>query len=209
MEGLFQKSLNEVIDLAASDAPAPGGGSVSAMVACFGLAMTAMVGNLTVGKKNYRDVEPQAREIVLEVNDSLKRLEELAERDTRVFNQFIDSFRLPQKTPEEISAREGAIQKTLCEATETPLAIAREGVKALELTLIMARIGNKTAISDVGVAALALDAAINGALLNVEVNISRLKDREYIEKVVQESKCLSAAASRLKDESVQAARARF
>jgi len=206
---LFHKSFNEVVDLAASVAPAPGGGSVSALVACLGLSMTAMVGNLTEGKKNYQEVQPQIKEIVAGANELMERLKELAERDMKVFGLFMEAFRLPKDTSEEKSLRSETIQKTLREATETPLEIAKVCVSALELTQIIARIGNKAAISDAGVAALALEAAMHGALLNVEVNTALLKDQEYKNQVLREGRSLATNGTRLKAESLELVRARF
>jgi formiminotetrahydrofolate cyclodeaminase len=209
MSDLFQKSLREVLDLAASDAPAPGGGSVSALIACFGLSMTAMVGSLTLGRKSYLEVEPEIIEITQVVKVFLSRLENLVEQDIEDFNRFMTALRLPKNTQEEIAFRSVAMEESLRCATETPLEIARVCREALNLTLRIAEIGNKTAVSDAGVSAVALEAAVCGVLLNAEANTTMLSDQAYVGQVLAESKELAAGAARLRDETLQAVRQRF
>ncbi|MHB1042168.1 MAG: cyclodeaminase/cyclohydrolase family protein [Eubacteriales bacterium] len=199
MGDFFNKSLRDVIAVAASNEPTPGGGSVSAMVACFGVAMTAMVCNLTVGKEKFRDVEPQVQEILDTAKGLLKKLEELVDADMVDFNSFMATFRMPKNTDEEKAARNAAMQKALKSATDTPMDIARVCLKALEITDKLAPIGNKMAISDAGVAAVVAEASLNGVLLSADINIPMIKDEEYVKKVVAEKEQMVAEARRLKD----------
>ncbi|MCL6635584.1 MAG: cyclodeaminase/cyclohydrolase family protein [Peptococcaceae bacterium] len=199
MGTFFDKSLREIIAVAASNEPTPGGGSVSAMVACFGVAMTAMVCNLTLGKEKFKDVEPQVREIVDTAYGLLKKLEDLVDADMADFNNFMATFRMPKNTDEEKAARNEAMQKALKSATDTPMEIARVCLKALEITDKLAPIGNKMAISDAGVAAVVAEAALNGVLLSADINIPMIKDGEYVKKTVAEKEQMVAEAKRLKD----------
>ncbi|MCG9968525.1 cyclodeaminase/cyclohydrolase family protein [Pelotomaculum terephthalicicum JT] len=209
MSALFDKTLREVIELSASSSPAPGGGSVSAIVACFGLAMTAMVCNLTTGKKKYREVEPQVNEIISTADNLMRRLEELVDRDMAEFNNYMRAFRMPKETDAEKATREEAMQKALVKATETPLDIARVCLEALRITARLSGMGNKTAISDAGVAAVIFDAAVNGVLLSAEINAAMIEDQDYVKRVIEEKEAMAAAAGRLKDEAVAAVRARI
>ncbi|MDF9407474.1 cyclodeaminase/cyclohydrolase family protein [Pelotomaculum isophthalicicum JI] len=209
MSALFNKTLREVIELSASASPTPGGGSVSAIVACFGLAMTAMVCNLTIGKKKYRDVEPQVKEILGTASDLMKRMEELADKDMAEFNNYMTAFRMPKESDAEKRIRDEAMQKALIGATETPLKIARVCLEALRITVRLSGMGNKTAISDAGVAAVVFDAALNGVLLSAEINIPAIEDQDYVKKIINEIKTITAEARRLKDESMAAVRARI
>lgn len=199
MGDFFNKSLRDVIAVAASNEPTPGGGSVSAMVACFGVAMTAMVCNLTVGKEKFKDVEPQIQEILDTAKGLLNKLEELVDADMADFNSFMATFRMPKNTDEEKTARNAAMQKALKSATDTPMEIARVCLKALEITDKLAPIGNKMAISDAGVAAVVAEASLNGVLLSADINIPMIKDEEYVKKVVAEKEQMVAEARRLKD----------
>ncbi|OPX91999.1 MAG: Methenyltetrahydrofolate cyclohydrolase [Pelotomaculum sp. PtaB.Bin013] len=209
VSALFNKTLREVIELSASASPTPGGGSVSAIVACFGLAMTAMVCNLTIGKKKYRDVEPQVKEILGTASDLMKRMEELADKDMAEFNNYMTAFRMPKESDAEKRIRDEAMQKALIGATETPLKIARVCLEALRITVRLSGMGNKTAISDAGVAAVVFDAALNGVLLSAEINIPAIEDQDYVKKIINEIKTITAEARRLKDESMAAVRARI
>lgn len=199
MGTFFDKSLRDTISVAASNEPTPGGGSVSAMVACFGVAMTAMVCNLTLGKEKFKDVEPQVQEIVDTSYGLLKKLEELVDADMSDFGDFMATLRMPKGTDEEKAARTAAMQKALKSATDTPMEIARVCLKALEITDKLAPIGNKMAISDAGVAAVVAEAALNGVLLSADINLPMIKDEEYVKKTVAEKEQMVAEAKRLRD----------
>ena len=199
MGNFFDQSLRDVIGAAASNEPTPGGGSVSAMVACFGVAMTAMVCNLTLGKEKFKDVEPQVQEIVDTAYGMLKKLEELVDADMADFSSFMATLRMPKGTDEEKAARTEAMQKALKSATDTPMEIARVCLKALEITDKLAPVGNKMAISDAGVAAVVAEAALNGVLLSADINIPMIKDEEYVKKTVAEKEQMVAEARRLKE----------
>jgi len=206
---LFDKSLREVIEVSASKSPTPGGGSVSAIVACFGLAMASMVGNLTLGKEKYKDVAPQIKESLKEGNDLIGKLEELVAADMAGFNNFMTAYRLQGTTGEEKVARETAVQKALKDATDTPVEIARVCLKALHIADRLSVTGNKMAVSDVGVAVLLVEAALKSALLNVDINLPMIKDQAYINKVIVEKEGLAAEAGRLKEKALAEIRRRM
>ena len=176
MGDFFNKSLREIIELSSSSAPVPGGGSVSAIVACLGAAMTAMVCNLTTGKEKYRDVEPHVQEINNSLSPLLAKLEYLVEEDMAEFQRFMSAYRLPRDTEEQKAAREEALQGALRGSTEIPLEIARTCLVILQLTQRLSGIGNKMAISDAGVAATITEAALNSVLLTASGNVPLIKD---------------------------------
>ncbi len=209
LSSFFNKSLREVIEVSASSAPTPGGGSVSAVVACFGVAMTAMVCNLTLGKEKYKEVEPQVKEILDTTGDLLNRLEVLVKADMDGFNSFMAAYRLPRATEEEKAVREAAVQKALKSSTDTPMEIARVCLRALKVTEQLSKIGNKMAISDAGVAALAAEAALSGVLLSADANIPSINDRDYVDKVVDEKNALVVEAGRLKEKTIAVVRERM
>ena len=202
MNELIQKSMRQVLDLAASAAPAPGGGSVSALTACLGLSMTIMVGNLTLGKKNYQTVQGEVTELISAAKGLSNELEILAQDDMDVFTRFMTAMGLPKTTTEEQAIRKDAMEEALLFATETPLETARVCLKGLEFTSRMAVIGNKSAVSDVGVAALLLKAALIGALLNVEANIAMSKDQVHVQRVKVECKSLIARATAMEEDTL-------
>ena len=202
MSAFFEKTLREVIEVSASNEPTPGGGSVSAMVACFGVAMTAMVCNLTVGKEKFKDVEPQVQAILDEANAIIKKLEKLVDEDMMEFSNFMKAYQLPKSTDEEKAARTVAVQKALKSATDTPMEIARVCLEILSITEKLSTIGNKMAISDAGVAAYVAEACVNAVLLSADINIPMIKDEEYVQKVLAEKAQLVEEAKKLKDMSL-------
>ena len=165
-------------ELLASDAPAPGGGSAAALEGALGAALIAMVCRLTADKPGYRE----HRETVLAVQEQAEALRvrflDAMERDTEAFRRVSDAFALPKATEEEKAARSAAIQRGLTACTEMPLAVMAAAVEGLELVQSLLGRYNESAASDLGVAALSLEACARGAWLNVLINVGSLKDRE-------------------------------
>jgi formiminotetrahydrofolate cyclodeaminase len=175
-----EEKLNRFLDDLASGAPTPGGGSSAALVGAVGAALVSMVGNFTVGRPKFEAVEARARE-VLERTEALRaRLVDLIQADIDAFDEVSAAYKLPRATDEEKAARTAAIQASLVTATEAPLAIARAANEILSLCTTMAAIGNPQTISDVGVGALAADACLRSAALNVEINLKHMKDEARI-----------------------------
>lgn len=196
---MFDNTFRKLLAVSASDSPTPGGGSVSAMVGCLGVAMTAMVGNLTLGKPKFIDVEPEIKEITARAYFIIARLEKLVAADIAAFGKFMEVYRLPKNTDEEKAKREESMQKALKTATNEPMEIARTLLEAMVITEKLAKIGNKMAISDAGVAAYVCEAAINSVLLSADINIPMVKDQEFVGKVKEEKAKIVAEAARLKD----------
>ncbi|MDD4169029.1 MAG: cyclodeaminase/cyclohydrolase family protein [Desulfotomaculaceae bacterium] len=198
MSDIYNKTLREVIELSASSKPVPGGGSVSAIVANFGLAMIAMVCRLTAGKIKEEEVGHQVNEILDTANNLIQQLEKLVDEDMSAFENYIAATRLPKNTDDEIKARGEAIQNALKSATETPLEIARVCLEALRIAAKLSTIGNKQVISDVGVGAVATEAAISGVLLSADINTAMIKDKDYVQKIVARKEMIQFEARQLK-----------
>ncbi len=202
MSDLFQRSLTDVLKVSASSEPTPGGGSVAAIAAAFAAAMSAMVGNLTIGKKKYRDVEPEITTLRDRAICLMNRMEELVEDDMRQFARFMECYKMPATTGEEKERKDHLIQEALRGATETPLAIARACLEILKLVEEIAPIGNTMAISDAGVSAYLAEAALNAALLNVDINLPSIRDEEFAKKAREDKEGLIDQARRIKDRSL-------
>jgi formiminotetrahydrofolate cyclodeaminase len=202
MSEMFNKSFKKVLDESASSAPTPGGGSVSAMVGCLGTAMVAMVGNLTVGKEKYKEFESQTKAILDKAYDAMAKLEKLVDEDMAVFGSFMDALKMPKDTEEQKKERSEKMQLALKSATDTPMEIARVCLDVLKLADELSVFGNKGAISDVGVGAYVAEAALNGVLLSVDINVPSIKDSAYVEKVNAEKNQLIAEAKALREKAV-------
>lgn len=197
---LAELKTAEFVDLLASDAPAPGGGSAAALEGALGAALTAMVCGLTVGKKKYAEFEELAQSAQAKALDLKARFVDVMDRDTEAFNVVSAAFGMPKATDEEKAARSAAIQKGLEGCTKTPFEMMELAVETLELTASILGKSNDSAASDLGVSALSLRAAIQGAWLNVLINIGSLKNKELAEDYRKKGEALLAKALPLADE---------
>ncbi|WP_130863647.1 cyclodeaminase/cyclohydrolase family protein [Bacilliculturomica massiliensis] len=175
---MLHKSCEEWIAELASGAPTPGGGGASALVGAVGIALGSMVGNLTVGKKKYADVETEMQELLKKSDELMKKLEDLVEQDALAFAPLAAAYRLPAGTAEEKRAKEDAVQEALIGATACPMSIAKCCYDALELLEEYAHKGSVMAVSDAGVGAACCRAALEGARLNILINLKLMKDED-------------------------------
>ena len=202
MKKLAELQTAEFVDLLASDAPAPGGGSAAALEGALGAALTAMVcGLTTVGKSKEKYAEYQ--EFVIEsqkkATDLKVRFVDVMDRDTEAFNVVSAAFGMPKATDEEKAARSAAIQKGLEGCTATPFEMMELATETLELTASLLGKTNDSAASDLGCAALSLKAAIQGAWLNVLINIGGIQDQAFADEYRQKGQALLDKALPLAD----------
>jgi len=199
MSELFSQSLRDVLKVSASSEPTPGGGSIAAIAAAFAASMSAMVANLTIGRKKYRDVEAEVTRLRDRALCLMSRAEDLVEDDMTQFRRFMESYRMPAVTDEEKERREHLIQEALKGATETPLEIARTCLEILKVADEIAPIGNTMAISDAGVSCYLAEAALRAALLNVDINLPQVKDESFVKAARENKEGLINQATQLKD----------
>jgi formiminotetrahydrofolate cyclodeaminase len=177
---LLNKPLGEFLGDLASKSPTPGGGSIAALSGAMAGGLITMVCDLTIGKQQYAAFESEARGL-RERSEALRaELQQLAQDDIAAFDHLSAAYKLPRTTEADAASRRAAIQKTTRHATDVPLRIARAAVALLPLCAPLARQGNRTAVSDVGVAALMIRAAVPAALINVESNLAALEDQIFV-----------------------------
>lgn len=158
----------------ASDSPAPGGGSIAALNGALSAGLSAMVGNLTFGKKGYEKVRDEM-ELVAEKAQPLKDFFiEAIDKDTEAFNCLMAAFSLPKKSEEEKKIRQDAVAEATKGATLIPFAVLEKSRTAAELALIVAMKGNRNSFSDAGVAGLTAAVCAEGALYNVLINTQEM-----------------------------------
>ena len=178
---LVDLSITEFAKVLGSDAPAPGGGSAAALSAANGISLTKMVCELTIGKKKYAEFEDHIKGVHEKSAHLQDQLLEAIDKDTEAFNVVSAVFDLPKETEEEKVARREAMQKALKHATVSPFSMMELIVEALETTKEAVGKSNTNAASDLGVAALNLKAGLQGAWLNVLINISGIKDQDFVQ----------------------------
>ena len=200
----INKSVNDYVSEVLSGEPTPGGGSVAALAGSLGAALTSMVGNLTFGKKAYEELDEEIKvemdKNYKEIQNSIKRLKEIVDEDTKAFDGVMEAFKMPKGTEEEKKARTEAIQSGYKKALEVPLECAEECYKVLELQNVFAHYGNSNAITDIGVGALLAVTGLEGAILNVKINLKSIKDEEYRTNVEKKVNQLMEDGYKLKEE---------
>jgi glutamate formiminotransferase/formiminotetrahydrofolate cyclodeaminase len=176
---LVKMNLREFCNETLSDSPAPGGGSVAALMGALGASLGGMVANLSAGKRGWDDKLEYFSDWAVKAHQLKDELLSLVDEDTAAFNRVMDAFALPKESAEEKAARSRAIQEATKYAAQIPLKVMETASKSYELLAEMADKGNPASISDVGVGALATRACIEGAALNVRINLGQLKDEKF------------------------------
>jgi glutamate formiminotransferase/formiminotetrahydrofolate cyclodeaminase len=178
-KSLVRMNLREFCNETLSDSPAPGGGSVAALMGALGASLGGMVANLSAGKRGWDDKLEYFSNWAVKAQQLKDKLLSLVDEDTAAFNKVMDAFALPKESAEEKAARAAAIGQATKYAAEVPLKVMETASKSYELLAEMAGRGNPASVSDVGVGALATRACIEGAALNVRINLSQLKDEKF------------------------------
>ena len=177
-KSLVKMNVREFCNETLSDSPAPGGGSVAALMGALGASLGGMVANLSAGKRGWDDQLEYFSDWAVKAQQLKDELLSLVDEDTAAFNKVMDSFALPKESAEEKTARSAAIEAATKYAAEVPLKVMETASRSYALLAGMAKKGNPASISDVGVGALATRACIEGAALNVRINLAQLKDEK-------------------------------
>ena len=194
---MIDMQVKEYLDVLKSDAPAPGGGSVSALAGAQGVALFMMVADLTLGKEKYVDYQEVCREAKEKGAALYEELVASVDKDTEAFNLIAAAFKMPKKTDEEKAARKKAIADGTLVATEVPFRTMQLGYEGLMLAKTMIGKSNLSAASDLGVAVLNLTGCIKGAWLNVKINLPGVKDEAKAAYYAEEGQKMFDAADQI------------
>lgn len=177
---LASSKIHDFIDELSTESPAPGGGSVSALAGALASGLTAMVANLTTGKKGFEKSWVKMEYIASEAQNIKDTLINLIDADTNAFDNLMDAFRLPKKTESQKAYRNTSIQKATKSATEVPFNILLQCITSMKLAIQVAEEGNPNSISDAGVAGEMATAGGRGAAMNVKINLQSIEDRKFV-----------------------------
>src|SRR4051794_38284502 len=177
-----------------SDSPAPGGGSVAALMGALGASLGGMVANLSAGKRGWDEKLEYFSGWAVKAQQLKDELLSLVDEDTNAFNTVMDAFALAKSSPEEKAMRTAAIEEATKRAAEVPLRVMETAAKSYELLSEMAYNGNPASVSDVGVGALATRACIEGAAMNVRINLGQLKDEKFKIQLLERVQKVSAVS---------------
>lgn len=191
---LTELNVKEFLNKVAGSDPVPGGGSIAALDGAVASALTAMVANLTIGKKNYADHQELMQHISGVATGEMESFTVDIDRDSQAYEAVFACFKMPKDTDEEKKARSEAIQAATRNAALVPMEVARKASALMDMISDVARLGNKNAVTDACVAMISARAAVLGALLNVRINLSSINDREFAGKLAEEADKLEQEA---------------
>ncbi|MDR3630770.1 MAG: cyclodeaminase/cyclohydrolase family protein [Desulfocapsaceae bacterium] len=199
---MVDQTCSAFIEVLASKAPVPGGGGAAAMGGAIGMALSNMVGNLTVGKKKYADVEGEIKELIASGEDVISKLKRLVDKDAEVFEPLSKAYGLPKNTPEEIKFKEETMEKCCKTACGVPMEIMRAAFEGIKIHARMGEIGTMIAISDVGCGVVFLKSALISGSLNVIINLNTIKDQAFLATTRKEMEDLLTTGSKIADETL-------
>ena len=197
-----EKPLHFFLDKLCSSSPEPGGGSASALTGSIAASLSGMLAALTINKKGYEDVWPEMEEILDKATRLKDDMLDLLQKDTEAFDDAAKAFKLPKGTEEQKKKRSEAIENGLVKASEVPLAIMEKSLEVARLAQRVLKKGNEMAVTDGAISALFAEAAAIGGMINVRINFSWMKNREYIEKTEKRLDVILEEIKNIKEEAI-------
>ena len=197
---LIDMDLVKFCHTTASEAPAPGGGSISAYLGSLGAALGTMVANLSANKYRHEDSWKNFSDWAEKGKYYHDELLKMVDEDTNAFNKIMDAFGLPKGNDEEKAIRKQAIQDATKYAIEIPLKTMQLCADSMEVMFEMAKNGLEASISDAGVGALAARAGVQGAFLNVKINCGSYDDKNFVKEIIEKGKLIENKAIKTEKE---------
>ena len=184
---LTDLTVKGFLDTTAGKDPVPGGGSISALSGSIAAALTEMVAGLTIGRKKYAEVEEQMKQLVERVHEIRQQLILDVDRDSEAYNVVFAAFQMPKETDEQKAARSAQIQEATKIAANVPMEVARRVYSLLSDIEEVVSNGNQNAVTDGCVAMMSARNAIIGALFNVRINLTSIKDEQFVADMTAEA----------------------
>lgn len=186
-EPLASMSVRSFVELVGARSSAPGGGSVSALIASMGAGLGAMMGWMSYGTKKFEHLDADMRRLIAPLHENMKKLIPMIDADTNAFNDYMTAMKLPKDTEEQKKLRTGLMQDGLKKAINVPLGVMKTADDCWSYMIELAKIGNASSASDLAVGAKSLETGIWGAMKNVEINMGQIDDEKYKTAVLKEA----------------------
>ncbi|PKM50739.1 MAG: methenyltetrahydrofolate cyclohydrolase [Firmicutes bacterium HGW-Firmicutes-7] len=183
---LIDKSIVEFLNETASSNPVPGGGSIAAQSGATAAALVEMVANLTIGKKAYENVSDEMKQVAQKAGVLRAELIKEIDRDSDAFKEVMAAYKLPKNSKEEQEFRSNKIQACTKYAALVPLEVARKSYEIIQLSKEVVNTGNKNAVTDGIVSAMMARTSALSAIYNVKINLSSIKDVDFVERTFVE-----------------------
>ncbi len=191
---LTDLSIKSYLAKTASGDPLPGGGSSAALNAALAAALTEMVANLTIGRKDFEAVDADMRAVAEKAAAFRSKLVDDVDRDSEAYTQVLKAFQMPKATEAEKAERRRAVQEAFKEAARVPLGVARDALAIMDLGRAVISKGNPNAASDGAAGVLAARMAARTAVYNVRINLGSIRDEAFTSALRREAEILEAEA---------------
>lgn len=189
---LIDMTIGGLLEQTAGNTPVPGGGSIAALSGASAAALTEMVANLTIGKKNYEEVSARMEEIAKKASGLRQELLAAVDQDSDAYAKVMEAFQLPKDTPEEKALRSAQIQAAFQLAATVPLMVAQKSQVVIDLAKEVVAKGNQNAVTDGAVAGMLARSAALAAIYNVNINLESIKDSDFTAGVQKEVEAIKA-----------------
>lgn len=183
---LMDKSCKEFVEALADKVSVPGGGGAAALGGAIGIALSTMVGNFTVGKKKYAEVEDEVKDLIARGQKVQADLLDLIAKDAEAFEPLSAAYGLPNGTEEEKKFKVETLERESKNAVAVPMEIMRKSYEGIKIHERMGQIGSRMLISDVGCGVVFLRGALIAGQLNVVINLNTIQDEVFIKKTKEE-----------------------
>lgn len=200
MELVKNQTIEKFSDDLSSRAPVPGGGTAAGVLAGLGASLTAMVCELSLGKKKYAEFEPFFSETLSVSRELRKEFLTFSDRDEEAFLPLSAAYAMPKETEEEKQKKAAVMEECLLQAGQVPLDLMKKIHEFLPTLRKLSECGSLLAISDAGSAAAAFRGAFTMASLNVTVNVRYMKKEENRTRFLSERDEILSSGLRLCEE---------
>lgn len=192
------QTIQDFLNQTASNNPVPGGGSISALNGAIATALAEMLASLTIGKKQYVEVEKEMKNTVDIMSQQREHFFLDIDRDAESYNLVMKAFKLPKETEEDKTKRSEIIQDATKHATLVPMEIAQRAFDLMDIIDSTTRNGKRNAITDGCISMMTCRTAVLGALLNVRINLGSIKDADFVKEL--QTKCNTMEIAAMKKE---------
>lgn len=192
------QTIQDFLNQTASNNPVPGGGSISALNGAIATSLAEMLASLTIGKKQYVEVEKEMKNTVDIMSQQREHFFLDIDRDAESYNLVMKAFKLPKETEEDKTKRSEIIQDATKHATLVPMEIAQRAFDLMDIIDSTTRNGKRNAITDGCISMMTCRTAVLGALLNVRINLGSIKDADFVKEL--QTKCNTMEIAAMKKE---------
>src|ERR1700739_2446740 len=169
--GGLRAGVEPFIEQLAAPTATPGGGSAAAASGAMAAALASMVATMSRGKKAYAHYETQLSEAIARLTTLREELKAAIDADAESYNLVMKAYRAARETDDGGVGVNAALKQ----ATSVPLGVGERAAEVARIVETLKPITNPNMASDLRTGIALAEAALTGALSNVEINVGSMK----------------------------------